>query len=88
MCVQELGFPGVEVGSHIRNGDGEDWNLDHPELQCIFAVRGSCVIVYSMSMLPTLPVGGGGHRSHSVHSPMGHAARWEDEEVLAALACW
>ncbi len=35
---QELGFSGVEIGSHIRNGEGEDWNLDHPELQCVFAV--------------------------------------------------
>ena len=36
--MQELGFPGVEIGSHIRNGSGEDWNLDNPELQCIFEV--------------------------------------------------
>ena len=31
--LQELGFPGVEIGSHIN-----DWNLDAPELQCFFAV--------------------------------------------------
>ena len=32
-CVKELGFPGVEIGSHINN-----WNLDAPELQSLFAV--------------------------------------------------
>ncbi|XP_078614748.1 2-amino-3-carboxymuconate-6-semialdehyde decarboxylase-like [Branchiostoma floridae x Branchiostoma japonicum] len=31
-CVQELGFPGVQIGSHVNN-----WNLDAPELQPIFA---------------------------------------------------
>lgn len=31
--LQELGFPGVEVGSHIN-----EWNLDAPELQPVFAV--------------------------------------------------
>ncbi|KAJ7384197.1 hypothetical protein OS493_023526 [Desmophyllum pertusum] len=31
-CVKELGFPGVEVGSHIN-----EWNLDAPELQPVFA---------------------------------------------------
>lgn len=30
-CKQELGFPGVQIGSHIN-----DWNLDAPELQPIF----------------------------------------------------
>lgn len=30
-CVQELKFPGVQIGSHIN-----DWNLDAPELQCVF----------------------------------------------------
>ncbi|XP_071803463.1 2-amino-3-carboxymuconate-6-semialdehyde decarboxylase-like [Asterias amurensis] len=31
-CRQELGFPGVQIGSHIN-----DWNLDAPELQQVFA---------------------------------------------------
>ena len=31
--LQELHFPGVQIGSHIN-----DWNLDSPELQCVFAV--------------------------------------------------
>lgn len=30
---QELGFPGVQIGSHIN-----DWNLDAPELIGFFAV--------------------------------------------------
>ena len=32
-CVKELGFPGVQIGSHIK-----DWNLDAPELLTFFAV--------------------------------------------------
>ena len=48
LIVQELGFSGVEIGSHIRNGEGDDWNLDHPELQCVFAVSH-----YGMCTLPT-----------------------------------
>ncbi len=31
--AQELGFPGVQIGSHIN-----DWNLDAPELISFFAV--------------------------------------------------
>merc|ERR1711973_359883 len=30
-CVKELGFPGVQIGSHIN-----DWNLDAPELDPFF----------------------------------------------------
>ncbi|XP_005102238.1 2-amino-3-carboxymuconate-6-semialdehyde decarboxylase isoform X2 [Aplysia californica] len=31
-CRKELGFPGVQIGSHIN-----EWNLDAPELQPVFA---------------------------------------------------
>eukprot|EP00118_Oscarella_pearsei_P025101 m.307512 g.307512 ORF g.307512 m.307512 type:complete len:363 (+) comp42378_c0_seq1:125-1213(+) len=31
-CIKELGFPGIQIGSHVN-----DWNLDAPELQPIFA---------------------------------------------------
>ena len=40
-CVKELGFPGVEIGSHVN-----EWNLDAPELQSIFAV--SIVLVITV----------------------------------------
>lgn len=32
-CVQDLGFVGIQIGSHIN-----DWNLDAPELFPIFEV--------------------------------------------------
>lgn len=41
-CVKELGFPGVEIGSHIN-----EWNLDAPELQTVFAVS-TIFLVFSM----------------------------------------
>ncbi|XP_003386098.1 PREDICTED: 2-amino-3-carboxymuconate-6-semialdehyde decarboxylase-like [Amphimedon queenslandica] len=31
-CIKELGFPGVQIGSHVN-----EWNLDATELQCVFA---------------------------------------------------
>lgn len=31
-CRHELGFPGVQIGSHVN-----DWNLDAPELDSVFA---------------------------------------------------
>lgn len=31
-CKLELGFPGVQIGSHVN-----DWNLDAPELEPVFA---------------------------------------------------
>lgn len=33
-CVTELGFPGVQIGSHIN-----DWDLNAPELHPFYAVR-------------------------------------------------
>lgn len=33
-CVKELGFPGVQIGSHINN-----WDLNAPELLPFYAVR-------------------------------------------------
>lgn len=33
-CVKELGFPGVQIGSHINN-----WDLNAPELFPFYAVR-------------------------------------------------
>lgn len=35
-CVKELGFPGVQIGSHINN-----WDLNAPELFPFYAVRPS-----------------------------------------------
>lgn len=33
-CVKELGFPGVQIGSHINN-----WDLNASELHPFYAVR-------------------------------------------------
>ncbi|XP_058957246.2 2-amino-3-carboxymuconate-6-semialdehyde decarboxylase-like [Pocillopora verrucosa] len=47
-CVKELGFPGVEIGSHIN-----DWNLDAPELQPVFAAAeelGCAIFVHPWDM--------------------------------------
>lgn len=35
-CVKELGFPGVQIGSHINS-----WDLNSPELYPFYAVRHS-----------------------------------------------
>ena len=58
---QELGLPGVEIGSHInrwnwdlqRPEPGDVWDLDAPELQCVFAVAeelGAAVFVHPWDM--------------------------------------
>ncbi|XP_031562651.1 2-amino-3-carboxymuconate-6-semialdehyde decarboxylase-like [Actinia tenebrosa] len=47
-CVQELGFPGVQIGSHVN-----DWNLDAPELQPVFAETeklGAAIFVHPWDM--------------------------------------
>lgn len=33
-CVTQLGFPGVQIGSHIN-----DWDLNSPDLHPVYAVR-------------------------------------------------
>jgi aminocarboxymuconate-semialdehyde decarboxylase len=48
-CVEELGFPGVQIGSHV-NG----WNLDQPELFPVFEAAerlGAAVFVHPWDML-------------------------------------
>lgn len=37
-CVTELGFPGVQIGSHINS-----WDLNAPELYPFYAVRILCI---------------------------------------------
>lgn len=36
-CVNELGFPGVQIGSHVN-----EWDLNAPELYDIYAVSSCC----------------------------------------------
>ncbi len=48
-CVQELGFPGVQIGSHV-----EQWNLDAPELFPVFQCAeelGAAVFVHPWDMM-------------------------------------
>ena len=47
-CVEELGFPGVQIGSHIG-----EWNLDAPELRPFFAAAealGASLFVHPWDM--------------------------------------
>ncbi|KXJ25551.1 2-amino-3-carboxymuconate-6-semialdehyde decarboxylase [Exaiptasia diaphana] len=47
-CIKELGFPGVEIGSHVN-----DWNLDAPELEPVFAKAeelGAAIFVHPWDM--------------------------------------
>lgn len=36
-CVNELGFPGVQIGSHVN-----EWDLNAPELYDVYAVSSCC----------------------------------------------
>ena len=67
-CVKELGFPGVEIGSHVN-----EWNLDAPELQSIFAV--SVVLVITALYMGHLT---GSRRTRCLYicTSLGHGARW------------
>ncbi|KAI8814143.1 hypothetical protein BJ742DRAFT_786560 [Cladochytrium replicatum] len=47
-CVQELGLPGIQIGSHIN-----EWNLDAPELDPIWAAceeLGAAVFIHPWDM--------------------------------------
>lgn len=41
-CVNELGFPGVQIGSHVNK-----WDLNAPELYDVYAVS-KCFFFYLM----------------------------------------
>ncbi|CAB4020017.1 2-amino-3-carboxymuconate-6-semialdehyde decarboxylase-like [Paramuricea clavata] len=48
-CVKELGFPGIQIATHIN-----EWNLDAPELRPIFAAAeelGACIFVHPWDMV-------------------------------------
>lgn len=47
-CVKELGFPGVQIGSHIN-----EWNLDAPELLPFWEAAeelGACIFIHPWDM--------------------------------------
>ena len=81
--MQELGFPGVQIGSHIN-----DWNLDAPELLPFFQVSWSIVTHCPTSHCPVdVCVGSRRVGCCCVRPPMGHAIGWTHEQVLVAMAC-
>jgi aminocarboxymuconate-semialdehyde decarboxylase len=48
-CIKELGFAGVEIGSHVN-----DWNLNAPELFPFFEAAerlGACIFVHPWDMM-------------------------------------
>lgn len=42
-CVKDLGFPGVQIGSHVNN-----WDLNAPELYPIYEVNHALIIMVQM----------------------------------------
>lgn len=53
-CVNGLGMPGVQIGSHIDRGDAPDWNLSEPEVFAVFEAAqdlGACVFVHPWDMM-------------------------------------
>lgn len=68
-CVKELGFPGVQIGSHIN-----EWDLNAQELFPIYAVS----IQHSLSQCATGPgtVLGAGGQNISVPLP------WQGERKM------
>jgi len=85
-CVQELGFPGIQIGSHVNT-----WNLDAPELFPIFEVI-SFLFAYSPPHFPFLSLwilrpfpGMREAWSECLYSPLGHDGPGEDAQILAAL---
>jgi len=53
-CVKELGFPGVQIGSHVETPGQADWNLSEPMLYPIFEAAqdlGAAVFVHPWDMM-------------------------------------
>lgn len=57
-CVKELGFPGIQIGSHINM-----WDLNDPELFPIYTVS---IVAFTRPVQSHTASGGGGpRRKHS-----------------------
>ncbi len=56
-CINELGFAGVQIGSHVETGPGpldERWMLSDPRLFCVFetaARLGAAVFIHPWDMM-------------------------------------
>lgn len=64
-CVKELGFPGIQIGSHINM-----WDLNDPELFPIYTVSTD---TFAGPAHRRTAMGGGGPRRK--HSPPGKEGR-------------
>jgi len=116
-CVNQLGFPGVQIGSHINT-----WDLNAPELYPVYAVSTfafsrTCFIhtkafglfvclflcfcfffVKSFSFVSVcvghfksiLPLMTGRWETQllDICASVGHADRWQNGKILAALVSW